>query len=375
MDAAAARRLTERLRVLVSIETPAGDIPALRAGIATLAAMVRDSLGREPRILEPEGGPPALLSEAPADPSVLLLCHLDTVWPRGTIADFPFVVTGERASGPGVFDMKAGLLIGLDAAERSRARDHITLLVTCDEEVGSGASRELVERTAAGAAAVLVLEGSGPDGALKDARKGVAIYDLVIQGLEAHAGVEPEAGINATVELAHLVLDLGNLADPSLGTTVTPSVAASGTTTNTVPAAARLAVDVRAWTAAELERVDAAIRARVPVVPRATVTVLGGVNRLPLESVHSAGLLAAAREIAAEHGLGAVPSCAVGGGSDGNFTAALGIPTLDGLGGVGGGGHTRTEWVDLASMAIRAELIARLVERIVRMAGPAHAVG
>ena len=369
MDAPAARKVSERLRVLVCEETPSRDVPALRAGVETLAAMVRDSLGREPRILELDGGVPALLGEAPARPSVLLLCHLDTVWPRGTLADFPFTEDGERASGPGVFDMKAGLVIGLDAAERTLARDHVTLLVTCDEEVGSGASRELLERTATGAAAVLVLEGGAPGGAVKHARKGVSIYDLRIQGVAAHAGLEPEVGVNATVELAHLVLDLERLADPDLGTTVTPTGAVSGTTTNTVPAQARLSADVRAWSATELARIDAAIRARVPAVPGATVAVLGGVNRLPLESAHSAELLAMAREVAAEHGLGPVPSAAVGGGSDGNLTAALGIPTLDGLGAVGGGAHSRTEWVDLASMGSRAELLARLVERIVSRAG------
>ena len=368
-DTAPARKVSERLRVLVGEETPSGDLPALRAGLEALAAMVRDSLGREPRIVELDAGVPALLAEAPAQPSVLLLCHLDTVWPRGTLAGFPFTDDGARASGPGVFDMKAGLVIGLDAVERTAARDHVTLLVTCDEEVGSNASRELVERTAGRVAAVLVLEGSGPGGALKHARKGVSIYDLRIEGLAAHAGLEPEAGVNATVELAHLVLDLAGFADPAMGTTVTPTVAASGATTNTVPATARLAVDVRAMSAAELARIDAAIRARIPVDPRVTVTVLGGMNRLPLEGAHSAGLLATAREVAAEHGLGPVTSVAVGGGSDGNLTAALGIPTLDGLGAVGGGAHARIEWVDLASMGARAELLARLIERIVSRAG------
>lgn len=356
--------VVERLRALVSVETPSRDIPALRAGIETLAPMVRASLGRESRILDLEGGLPALLAEATAQPSVLLLCHLDTVWPRGTLAEAPFVIDGGRATGPGVFDMKAGLVIGLDAIERTPARDHVSLLVTCDEEVGSEASRDLLERTARGSAAVLVLEGSGPGGAVKEARKGVSIYDLRIEGRAAHAGLEPELGVNATVELAHLVLDLERLADPAHGTTVTPTAAASGTTTNTVPATARLGVDVRAWTAGELERVDADIRARAPVVPGASVEILGGVNRYPLEPRHSAGLLAAAREVAAENGLGAVTACAVGGGSDGNLTAALGIPTLDGLGAIGGNAHARGEWVDLTSMASQAQLLARLVERI-----------
>ena len=362
--------MIDRLQALVARETPSRDIAALRDAIGTLAPMVQASLGRDPGILELDGGLPALLAEAMAAPSVLLMCHLDTVWPRGTLADTPFAVAGGRATGPGVFDMKAGIVIGLDALERTAARDHVTLLVTCDEEVGSESSRDLIERSARDAIAVLVLEGGGPGGAIKEARKGVSIYDLRIEGLAAHAGLEPELGVNATVELAHLVLDLERLADPARGTTVTPTAATAGTTTNTVPAGARLGVDVRAWSAGELTRVDAAIRARVPVVPGARVTVQGGMNRLPLEPRHSAALLAAAQQVVAEHGLGALASCAVGGGSDGNLTAALGIPTLDGLGAIGGNAHARGEWVDLTSMASRAELLARLVERIVSQALP-----
>ena len=369
-DGGAPAHLIERLRHLVSLETPSGDIGALRSGIETVAAMTRDSLGREPRILELADGVPALLSEGALRPLVLLLCHLDTVWPRGTLAGFPFVEDGERARGPGVFDMKAGIVIGLDAAGRAAMLDHVTLLVTCDEEVGSGASRGLVEEVARTCAAVLVLEGSGPAGAVKDARKGVSIYDLRVEGRAAHAGVDPEHGVNATIELAHLALELAGLADVELGTTVTPTVAASGTTANTIPDAARLAVDVRAWSASELSRIDAAICARVPAVAGATVTVLGGPNRLPLERAHSASLLAAAREVAAELGHGPLAACGVGGGSDGNLTAALGIPTLDGLGAIGGGGHTSAEWIDLASLASRAALVAGLVARVVGSAGP-----
>jgi glutamate carboxypeptidase len=327
--------------------------------------LVRERLEREPRVIDLPGGLPALILEATAAPSVLLLCHLDTVWPRGTLAEIPFAVTDGRATGPGVFDMKSGLVIGLEAAALTAAREHVTLLVTCDEEVGSEASRSLLEEVAGRSAAVLVLEAGGPGGALKIARKGVSMYDIAIEGRAAHAGLEPELGVNATVELAHLVLDLEGLADAALGTGVTPSVAASGTTTNTVPAAARLSVDVRAWTAVELLRVDAAIRARTPANPQARIVVSGGPNRFPLEPTHSADLFRLAEEAAREHGLPPVASCSVGGASDGNFTAAMGIPTLDGLGAVGSGAHARSEWVDVASLPARAELVARLVERIV----------
>jgi glutamate carboxypeptidase len=364
-------RLLDRLRALVELESPSVDVPALQAAIVLVAEMVRADAGRPPRLVELDGAAPSLLLEATRAPRVLLLCHVDTVWPRGALADVPFAVTEGRATGPGVFDMKAGLVIALEVLRTSPARDHVTLLVTADEETGSTASRGLIERIAATSAAVLVLEGSGPDGALKHARKGVGIYDIEIEGRAAHAGTEPERGVNATVELARLVLDLVALADQVAGTSVTPTVARSGTTTNTVPAVATLAVDVRAWRASELERVDAAIRSRATALPGAIARVRGGPNRLPLEVEQSAWLLGLAREAAADLGLGRLESAAVGGGSDGNLTAALGIPTLDGLGAIGGNGHAPGEWVEVASLGTRAALVARLVERVVEAADAA----
>jgi glutamate carboxypeptidase len=358
-------RMASRLRALVEAESPSGDIAALRRAAALLGTMVAEDAGRPATILELAGGTPALLLEATAAPRVLVLCHVDTVWPRGTLATMPFSIEDGRATGPGVFDMKGGIVVALEALRTSAARDAITLLVTGDEETGSAASRSIIEQTAAAAAAVLVLEGSGPGGALKDARKGVGLYEIEIDGRASHAGTAPEAGVNATVELARLVLDLAALADPVAGTTVTPTVVRSGTTTNTVPAHARVGVDVRAWRASELARVDAAIRARRPALEGAVVRVGGGPNRPPLEQEMSAGLLGLAREVAEEEGLGPLAAVRVGAGSDGNLTAALGIPTLDGLGPVGGDGHAPGEWVDLASLAPRARLVARLVERIV----------
>jgi glutamate carboxypeptidase len=353
-----------RLRSLVEIESPSRDLDGLHEVMDLAAGFVAEAAGRAPGWFLGDDGVPALLLEATASPAVLLLCHLDTVWPRGTLAGFPFAVEGGRATGPGTFDMKAGLVIALEVLADTGVRDHVTLLVTADEEVGSGSSRALIEETAARCAAVLVLEGSGPGGAVKHARKGVGFYELAVVGRAAHAGTEPEKGVNATVELAHLVLDLVALADPDHGTTVTPTAARSGTTTNTVPASATLAVDVRSWRASELERVDAAIRARVAALDGAAVEIHGGPNRPPLEVEQSAALLALAREVAADLGLGPLEATGVGGGSDGNFTAALGIPTLDGLGAVGGSGHAPGEWVDIASIGTRAALVAGMVARI-----------
>ena len=358
--------LTERLRALVEVETPTGDGPSLRRALELVAAAAREDLARVPDLLVADEAVPALLLPATAEPRVLLLCHVDTVWPRGTLATIPFAVADGRATGPGGYDMKAGIVIALEALRRSDARDHATLLVTSDEEMGSVGSRALIEATAAGCAAVLVLEGSGPGGALKHARKGMGFYEIEIEGRAAHSGTEPERGVNATVELAHLVLDLAALGDPAAGTSVTPTAARSGTTPNTVPAAATLAVDVRAWRASEQARVDAAIRGRSPAVPGATVRIGGGINRGPLEPESSAGLLSLAREVAAGLGHAPLEGAAVGGASDGNLTAAMGIPTLDGVGAVGGNGHAPGEWVDLASLPERAALVAGLIDRIAR---------
>jgi glutamate carboxypeptidase len=238
--------------------------------------------------------------------------------------------------------------------------DGVTILVTGDEELGSPSSRGLIEDDASGCVAALVLEASGPGGALKTERKGVSLYEVAITGRAAHAGLEPEKGINAAVELAHQLLAVAGLADAAQGTTVTPSVANAGTTTNTVPAAARFSVDVRVTSAAEQQRVDAAMRARQPVLPGAAVDVRGGPNRPPLEAGASAALFERAVELAAELGLPAISGVAVGGASDGNFTAGAGVPTLDGLGAVGGGAHADSEHVLVAELPGRTALVAAL---------------
>jgi acetylornithine deacetylase/succinyl-diaminopimelate desuccinylase-like protein len=251
----------------------------------------------------------------------------------------------------------------------------VTLLVTADEEEGAPSSRGLIEAEAAGAIAALVPEAPAPGGALKTARKGVSLYRLRAVGRAAHAGLEPERGINASVELAHAILALVGLADAGRGTSVTPTAVRSGTTTNTVPAAGDVAVDVRVWSAAEQDRVDRAIRALRPVTPGAALEVDGGPNRAPLEASASAELFALARDVA-----GALPpnpwldfdGASVGGASDGNFTAGLGVPTLDGLGAVGGGAHAADEHILLASLEPRTALLQGLVARLV---GPASSIG
>ena len=355
-------RSLQRLRQLVELETPSGHIPGLERCYELLASWSAGLLGRAERIVS-DRVPHLYLHERvsdPARPPVLLLGHADTVWPLGTLAERPFTTAGGRATGPGAFDMKAGLVMALDALDLAGGAENVRMLVTGDEERGSLTSRGLIEEAAAGCRAVLVLEPS-EKGALKTARKGVAMYRLGVRGRAAHAGLEPERGVNAMVELAHQVLAISGLGDAGLGTTVTPTVGRAGTTTNTVPENAYVDVDVRAWQGQELERVEAALGRLGSRLPGATVRLEGGINRLPLERGMSLQLLLDAQRLAKDLGLAAVEEARVGGASDGNFTAALGIPTLDGLGPAGDGAHARHEWVDLDSLPERALLLAGLI--------------
>lgn len=356
-------RIRERLEQLVTAESPSGHTAGLERCHALLQEWGTPLFGRPAEVVADQGTPHLLWRAPTARPGVLLLGHVDTVWPFGTIEQWPFAVTGDRATGPGVFDMKAGLVAAFEAVALCADPGAVSLLVTGDEEIGSPTSRALIEKVAADCAAVLVLEPS-LDGAVKTARKGGAFYRLDIAGRAAHAGLEPHRGVNALIELATQTLAVAALGDPERGTTVTPTVASAGTTTNTVPAAASLRVDVRSWELAELERVHTRMHALVAGVPGATLTLDGGINRPPLERTSSADLLALAQRVAAQIGLAPIAEAAVGGASDGNFTAALGIPTLDGLGPLGDGAHARHEWVDLASLADRALLVAGLIDAL-----------
>lgn len=357
-------QMLEHLDELVAVESPTADIAAtLRA--ADLAA----SIGAELLGAQPErhvvGGRTHLRWQFGAADRVVIVGHLDTVWPIGTTDGWPLRIADGIASGPGTFDMKAGVVQLLHALAVLEDLDGVAVLLTTDEETGSATSRALIEQTARQTRAALILEGAA-DGAVKTQRKGVSMYRLDITGRAAHAGVEPEKGVNATVELAHQVLAIADLADPSAGTTVTPSVTRAGTTTNTVPARAALDVDVRAVTAAEQWRVDEAMRALRPAHPQASLAWSGGPNRPPLERAMAVQLYDRARVIADALGLQPLQEIAVGGGSDGNFTAGVGVPTLDGLGAVGGGAHAESEHVVIDEMPRRAALLAALVEDLLR---------
>jgi glutamate carboxypeptidase len=297
---------------------------------------------------------------------VLILAHHDTVWPLGSLETHPFSVKDGVLRGPGCFDMKAGLVLGLHALAELGVPDGVTLLVTGDEELGSPSSRELIESEAAGCAAALVLEASADGGALKTARKGVSLYQVRAVGRAAHAGLEPERGVNATLELAHQVLAVSGFADNALGTTVTATALSSGTVSNTVPATGAFAVDARMWDPVEQLRVHAAMSSLLPVVPDAVLQVTGGPNRPPLPASSSAGLFDIAVKLADRLGLPPLASAEVGGASDGNFTAGVGTPTLDGLGAVGGGAHADHEHVLVGALPGRAALLAALIDELLR---------
>lgn len=350
--------LLEHLDRLVSTESPSNEPTAIRACADVVADLSDDLLGVRPDVVT--RGETIHLRWQTGSPRVLLLGHFDTVWPLGTIDRWPFAVTGDTATGPGVFDMKTGVVAGLHVLSLLDDLDGVAMLLTSDEEVGSPTSRQLIEDTARSADAVLVLEPS-VDGALKVARKGVSLYEILIEGRAAHAGLEPESGVNALTELAHQVLASNQLSRPREGTTVTPTVAAAGTTSNVVPAAARLTLDVRVSTSAEQTRIDEELQRATPVLPGARLTVTGGPNRPPLQEHLSAALYERAVALSGDLGIEAPAAARVGGGSDGNFTAAIGVPTLDGLGAVGAGAHAEGEHVVVDAIAERAALVHALV--------------
>lgn len=355
-------RLLRDLEDAVRLESPSGD----PAAVTRLAGWVSDRLRERgvsaARRACPPRGDALLASVAGGEGGTLLLGHLDTVWPTGTLADMPWRVEGGMAFGPGVFDMKAGIVVGmavLAALAREPQPRPASLLLVPDEEEGSAASRGLTLEVARRHRRVLVLEPS-LDGAAKVARKGCGTFLVRFRGRAAHAGLEPEKGASALAELSRFVLFLEGVASREEGTTLTACRARAGGAANVVPEEAELTVDARAWTGGEAGRVTSALHAYRPADPGVTLVVEGGFDRPPLEpSPASEALYEAARGLAA--GLGfELGAARVGGGSDGNLTAAAGIPTLDGLGPRGGGAHARDEHVLVADLPLRAALVAAL---------------
>ncbi|NDD62473.1 MAG: M20 family peptidase [Acidobacteria bacterium] len=305
---------------------------------------------------------------------ILVVGHLDTVWPLGTLARKPFVVEpGGRATGPGIFDMKAGIAILIEslrsictevAGGSSGTCRPVRVLLTCDEEIGSPTSRWLVEEEARRATAALVLEPPLSGGILKTGRKGIAAFTVRAIGKAAHAGLDPRSGVNAVVELAHQIIDLAALNDFDRGVTVNTGLMTGGTGVNVVPAEAVAKVDLRFHDQEQGERVVREILGLRPRLPGASLEVSGGINRPAMaRSEANLALFAKARQLAEEAGMD-LREQAVGGGSDGNFTAALGVPTLDGLGVDGGGAHAEDEHIVVADIPRRAALLTRLLQTV-----------
>jgi glutamate carboxypeptidase len=347
------------LQALVECQSPTEDLVACQAVVDLAVTIASRTLPTSAQALTENGRP--IFWWGSKTPAIVLLAHLDTVWPHDSYLPL-WKIEGDIARGPGIFDMKAGFLqamhalVGIDGAS-----EKVALVATTDEEVGSQTSRALIERLAKSAQAVLVLEAS-LNGKVKTGRKGTAMYKITVHGRASHAGLEPEKGINATSEIAQIVSYVLALENPSHGTTVVPTTMHSGTTTNTVPALATLDIDVRSFLASELTRVDSAVKAIKAKHPEARIEVSGGINRPPLELSSTKALYEKLEATLAAAGLPAVGHASVGGASDGNFAAAAGAPTLDGLGAVGDGAHAPHEQVLLSSIPARVEMLQLFIK-------------
>ncbi|MFJ8404857.1 M20 family metallopeptidase [Streptomyces microflavus] len=373
------------LEALVRCESYSADHAALARSAEAVGALGTRLLGTAPESIVIDGV--THLRWVFGTPRVLLVGHHDTVWPTGSLEARPWSVTAGIARGPGVLDMKAGLVQMFHALASLRTLEGVCVLVNGDEEIGSPTSRELIEEAARGSVAAFVLEASGDrDGALKTARKGSSRYEVTVHGRAAHAGLDPEKGVNAAVEAAHQVLAIAGIGAAVAGgaggsgvagdsgatgggagtSTVTPTLLSAGSTPNTVPARARIAVDVRVPTSAAQDHIDTLLRGLTPRTPGARLEIRGIGGRPPMEPGASAELFALASRIARELGQSPLRGIAVGGVSDGNCTAAVGCPTLDGLGAVGAGAHADDEYVEVASMIPRSRLLAELITRTLR---------
>jgi len=344
------------LEALVRCESPTEDLEACRSVVRLASDIATRVLGVPAQIKEIEGRPVFWWGEE--QPDVLVLAHLDTVWPHGSYQPL-WEVKDDVLRGPGTFDMKAGFVQALYALKGIEGS--VALVATTDEETGSHASKALIKDLSAKAKAVLVLEAS-LDGKVKTGRKGTAMYQIKVHGLAAHAGLEPEKGINTTTEIAHAILALAALESADHGTTVVPTLLHSGNTTNTVPDLAVLDIDARSFSTDEINRVDAAIRALKPVHPEARIEITGGLNRPPLETASTMELYERAEKVAARIGMPPLGHASVGGASDGNFAAAAGAKVLDGLGAVGSGAHATTEWISIKSLEERSAFLHEFIK-------------
>lgn len=365
------RSIVRLLERMVKIESPSNEKAAVDRMGALIAAEWKLRGGRvsilRNRLQGDHIRAEISLSRDKAFGQILVLGHLDTVYPLGTLRKTPFRISSGRVFGPGTFDMKGGLAIALASMDALRAMriapsSRIVFLWTSDEEIGSGSSRQAIEAEARKSKAVFVLEPAfGKDGRLKTQRKGVGEAEIIVSGRSAHAGIDPESGVNAVHELALQISRLRGLNNPRRGITVQANVVNGGTASNVVPERASALVDLRVARVSDVSALNRKLRALRPILRGAKIEVRGGVNRPPMERTpESRRLFSLAQNLAREIGF-KLGEAATGGGSDGNFTAALGVPTLDGLGAVGEGAHSPRECVVLRALPQRAALLASLL--------------
>jgi glutamate carboxypeptidase len=357
------------IREMVECDSPSGDAIAL----GRMRDLVADRISSFAKTKNLPGGHLLCEFRLPGkqrEGQILALGHIDTVWPVGTLAQMPFGNHDGRLWGPGVLDMKSGIAFFIFAMQALRdldlpVRRNVLLQLNADEETGSDTSRALTEEQARRSAAVLVLEpGTGLEGKLKTARKGVGVYEITVEGKAAHAGVDFSAGASAILELARQLEKIVGFTQLERGITVNPGVISGGTRSNVIAAKARAEVDVRIPKMKDGAALDRKFRAMRPVDKRCRIHVSGGVNRPPMERTPGiVSLFRLARKLGVELGVN-VEESMTGGGSDGNFTAALGVPTLDGLGSVGEGAHAPHESILINRIADRTALLAKLVQAI-----------
>lgn len=366
--------LVETTRALVEHESPSTDKVALDACATHLQALCAQLGGRIERLAHETAGDHLLVEWGRGEQQILLLGHYDTVWPLGQLRRMPVTEAGGRLHGPGVFDMKGGLAIGLLAMRAllevaAPGSGRVVFLMTSDEETGSHASRNVIVEQALESAAVLVLEPATLEGFVKTSRKGVGVYTIRAHGVSAHAGADPGRGASAIHELARQIVALSKLQDVDRGVSVNVGIVSGGTRSNVIAEEAWAEVDVRVPSREDAERVESFMRARRPTMDGTRIEIAGGINRMPFERTAAVvGLFHHARTVAAEMGF-ELGEGGAGGASDGNFTGALGIPTLDGLGALGDGAHALHEHVIINDLPRRAALLAGLIQRLGFMAG------
>jgi len=352
--------MLQDLESLVRCESPSEDLSACKKVVQLANEIATRELGTAAEILEVYGRPVFWWGDK--NPKVVLLCHLDTVWPIGSFNPI-WQIDGDVLRGPGTFDMKVGFIQALYALKDIQGS--VALIATTDEEIGSHSSKELIMQVSKTADAVLVLEAS-LDGKVKTGRKGTAMYVVKAVGLASHAGLEPEKGINATVEIAAQILKLKELENSEFGTTVVPTMLKGGTTANTVPAEATLEIDARSFSQSDLERVDRAIQSLTAITPGAQIEITGGLNRPVLEPTSCKELYEIAEKVAKSIGMAPLGSAEVGGASDGNFAAAAGARVLDGLGAIGGGAHAVNEWASIKAIEERKNFLNAFIKELLK---------